>query len=129
MKPTVKLAGEAGIAVMEERDITAKSTIELVFPSMVAVMGVVPKATPVATPDEFMMAASALPLTHVTSLVISSVEPSEKVPVAVNCNVEPTGKSGAGDGVTSIMVTYLGTDVLLMNSLQFPSSGTPPYLQ
>jgi hypothetical protein len=27
--------------------------------------------------------------------------------------VEPTGKSGAGDGVTSIIVTYLDTDVVV----------------
>ena len=66
---------------------------------MVAVILASPGATLVAKPDEDMVAALVVSLAHVTLEVISAVEPSEYVPVAENCWLEPTfklaGEAGA----------------------------------
>jgi hypothetical protein len=49
-----------------------------------------------------MVATLVLELTHVTWDVMSEVEPSENVPVAVNCWVEFIVKSDGDAGSTSI---------------------------
>jgi hypothetical protein len=49
-----------------------------------------------------MVATLVLELTHVTWDVMSEVEPSENVPVAVNCWVEFIVKSTGDAGSTSI---------------------------
>jgi hypothetical protein len=65
---------------------TVKLTAGLVTTSgTVAVILVVPAAIPVAKPDDVIVAVVGVSLDHITSEVISSVEPSVKVPVAVNC--------------------------------------------
>src|SRR5256885_12572923 len=70
---------------------------------MVAVICVVPAATPVASPpDAVMVAVAVVPEAHVTVDVISAVELSLYVPVAVNCCVAPTFKFAGVAGVTAI---------------------------
>jgi hypothetical protein len=65
---------------------TVKLTAGLVTTSgTVAVILVIPAAIPVAKPDDVIVAVVGVSLDHITSEVISSVEPSVKVPVAVNC--------------------------------------------
>jgi len=68
-------------------------------------MLVVPPATPVASPPEAVMVAVAVvPEAHVTVAVISAVELSLYVPVAVNCCVAPTFKFAGVAGVTAMEV-------------------------
>src|SRR5256885_6408128 len=72
---------------------------------IVAVICVVPAATPVASPPEAVMVAVAVvPDAHVTVVVMSAVELSLYVPVAVNCCVAPTFKFAGVAGVTAIEV-------------------------
>lgn len=88
---------------MEVNDITMRATLRLVTPSRVAVILVVPTATPVAKPVELIVAVAGVALTHVTWELTSAVEPSEYVPMAVNCCVEPTARFAGVAGVTVIV--------------------------
>ena len=63
---------------------------------------VVPTATPVTKPLGEMVTVAGVSLIHVTSEVMSSIEPSVKIPVAVNCCVAPTAKFTGEAGVTEI---------------------------
>jgi hypothetical protein len=74
-----------GVTAMEVRDITINAMLLLLIPSKVAVMLVVPAATPVAKPVELIVAVAGVALAHVTWELTSAVEPSEYVPIAVNC--------------------------------------------
>jgi len=58
-----------------------------------------------------IVAVAGVPLAHVTRLVISAVEPSEKVPVAVNCCVLPS----AIGGLTGDMVMESRTGAVIVS--------------
>ena len=105
-EPTPKISGVAGVTVMEDKagaGTIVKITTGLVTLEKVAVIFVVPAATPVAKPAEDMVAMFVSELTHTTLDVMSLVEPSAYVPVAVNCKVNPTAKLGSVAGVTAIV--------------------------
>ena len=75
----------------------------LVCPDRDAVILVVPAFMPVKRPPaEIKAALLESELVHVTSSVMSSVEPSEYVAVALNCWVKPAFKLGGDDGVTAM---------------------------
>jgi hypothetical protein len=75
---------------MEVREITVRVTpVEVTVPDA-AVIEDVPAATPVARPEVEMVAVAVVPEAQVTVAVMSEVEPSLNVPVAVNCCVAPT---------------------------------------
>ena len=60
-----------------------------------------PRATAVARPDEVMVATEGLEEFQFAELVISDMEPSVKVAVAVNCRVAPMVIPGEA-GVTTM---------------------------
>jgi hypothetical protein len=61
-----------------------------------AVMFVVPGATPVNNPPLLIVATFVADEVHVTNAVMSTVVPSAKVAVAVNCCVAPTATDAGG---------------------------------
>jgi hypothetical protein len=69
--------------------VTVSVTPALVIPPDVAVILVVPAATPVATPLALIVAVAVLDDVHVTPVVNVCVVPSLKCPVAVNASVCP----------------------------------------
>jgi hypothetical protein len=77
------------------------STVEPEIDDDVAVMVEVPTPAPVASPDALIVAVAVVPELHVTVPVKFCVEPSLKVPVAVNCWVLPLVIDGFA-GVTAI---------------------------
>ncbi len=76
-------------------------------PDKPAVTVVVPSATDVASPVELMVATADLDEAQVTNDDMSCTEPSEKVPMAVNCCVLPRGINDAA-GVMVIDVSTAG---------------------
>jgi len=103
--PTFKCAGDAGVTAIEVIEMTVSVTPGEVTVPIDAVICVVPPATPVASPPEAVMVAVAVvPEAHVTVAVISAVELSLYVPVAVNCCVAPAFKCAGDAGVTAIEV-------------------------
>ena len=78
----------------------------------VAVMVAVPGDMPVASPEEVMVATAGSELAQVTVAVRSWVEPSLKVPVAVNCRGPATRRVTWG-GVTA-RLTRTGTGVTVL---------------
>ena len=117
-EPIAKLRGEFGITAMEDNVtpdvvvgvvevtdvavVTVKITDGLVTPFRSAAILAVPVVTPLANPKSSMVAIGVESLVHVTSELMSTVEPSEYVPVAVNCWVEPTIKLAGEAGATAI---------------------------
>ena len=100
--PPTDIIGLAGVTVMEDRG--AAVTVRVVFPEIVpwvAVMAVVPAETAVARPLLVMVAANVFNELQATDMVISWVVPSENVPVAANCWVDPTEMIGLV-GVTAM---------------------------
>ena len=94
VEPMIKLAGEAGVTAMEDNEglvvvvaagTTVKGTDWLVIPFNDAVMLAVPDVTPLANPKSSIVAIGVESLVHVTSELMSAVELSEYVAVAVNC--------------------------------------------
>jgi hypothetical protein len=79
------------------------------IPPEVAVTVVVPAATAVTRPDELTLAAAGTDELQVTVAVISVTEPSEKLPLAVNCSVEP-GIRFAEEGITVMAVSVTGCE-------------------
>jgi len=78
-------------------------TVRFVDPEIdpdVAVIVAVPATRPLASPAVVMLAMVLATALHVTELVRFWVEPSLKVPVAVNCSVTPIGTEGLA-GVTA----------------------------
>jgi hypothetical protein len=105
-EPTPKISGMAGVTAIDNKagaGTTFKATTGLALPETVAVMLVLPTLTPVAKPSEDMAAMFVSELTHTTLDVMSLVEPSAYVPVAVNCIVNPTAKLFGVAGVTAIV--------------------------
>jgi hypothetical protein len=90
----------------------AAVTVSVVLPMIVpcvAEMTVLPGATPVACPEDEIVAAAGVADIHVTVLETFFVVLSLKVPVATNCCWAPTAIEGEG-GVTAIE-TSVGVDV------------------
>lgn len=90
------------IAILDSVGDTVRVAVLLVTPLKVAVMELLPVATPVAKPAELMVATDVLEELHVTLLVISAVDESEYVPVAVYCCVADTAAVAVA-GVTAIL--------------------------
>jgi hypothetical protein len=87
---------------MEDR--VAEVTVRVVLPEIVpevAVMAAAPAETAVARPLLLTVAANVFNELQATDMVISWVVPSETVPVAVNCWVDPTEMIGLA-GVTAM---------------------------
>ena len=68
--------------IVEVACTTVKLTRGLVTPERVAVISLVPMATALTKPLEFIVATLRLELTQFTSLPMSSSEPSEYSPMA-----------------------------------------------
>ena len=102
--PTAKFSGEAGVTEIEDKIITVKLTGELDIPLNDAVIVTVPAVCPATTPAELKIAMSGALLTHVTWEVMSTVEPSANVPVAVKSWSDPTFRLAGLPGVISIDV-------------------------
>ena len=86
------MLGLAGVTDMEDR--VAEVTVRVACPEVapeVAVMIAVPAATAVAKPLLLTVATDGLDELQMTCGVISWLVPSEYVPEAVNCGVNPTG--------------------------------------
>jgi hypothetical protein len=103
--------GEAGVIAMEERVGAAGVTESMavpVTPLMVAVRVVVPAAAAaVARPAALTVATLVEELLQLAVEVTSPVEPSDQVPVAVNCWVAP-GAMVATEGVTAMLASAGG---------------------
>lgn len=95
------MLGVAGAKAMEARvaEFTVRAPLPEILP-WVAVMVAGPTATAVARPLPLIVATDVFDELQVTCTVISSVVPSEYVPMAVNCWLTPTGRLGA-TGVTA----------------------------
>ncbi len=75
--------------------ITVKVPSGLVTPATDAVIAPVPGARAEATPVPLIVATVGVADAQVTKRVISRIEPSAKVPVAVNCPATPSASSGS----------------------------------
>jgi hypothetical protein len=75
--PTAKSFGGFGVTIIEDSVITDKVIGGLVIPSRVAVILVVPAATPVAEPSESIVATLISELLHIACVLISAVDPFE----------------------------------------------------
>jgi len=102
VEPTFRWAGGAGVTAIEVIAITVSVTPGEVTPLIAAVIEVVPWANAVANPDAEIVAVAVVAEFHVTVAVMSEVDPSLKVAVAVNCCVDPTFKCAGEAGVTAI---------------------------
>jgi hypothetical protein len=87
------MVGFAGVTPMETRDTTVRVVVPETVP-LVAVMVLVPPATPVANPPVEIVAVAVVPDDQVTDELRSFVVLSLYVPVAVNCCVAPTVMEG-----------------------------------
>jgi hypothetical protein len=111
-------AGATAIAVT-----TAGVTVRVVSPLMppsVAVMVDVPVARVDARPVELMLATVASDEFHVTRFVRVRVEPSENVPIAVNCWVRPLATLGSA-GVVAIDTSVVLTTDSVVSPVTAPS--------
>ena len=99
---TVKLNGEDCLIAMDNNFTTDKVTDWLLISSKDAVIFVFPIAIPVAIPLTEIVATVVSELTQVTREEMSEVEPSEYVPVAVNCCMAPMCKLFGSDGSTEM---------------------------
>lgn len=108
--PVVRDA-DAGVIAMEERVGAAGVTVSMavpVTPLMVAVRVVVPAAAAaVARPAALTVATLVEELLQLAVEVTSPVEPSDQVPVALNCWVAP-GAMVATEGVTAMLASAGG---------------------
>jgi hypothetical protein len=89
---TVKLNVEVCLIAIDNNCTTGNVTAVLLILDKAAVISVFPGAKPLAKPLEEMVAAVLFELFQVTLEVISEVDLSEYVPVALNCCVEPACK-------------------------------------
>ena len=100
--PTFKWVGFAGVTAIDCNANTVSVTPGEVTVPWLAVIEVVPAATPVASPVAEIVAVAGVPEFQVTLDEMSDIEPSLNVPVAVNCCVLPTFKWAGLAGVTAI---------------------------
>jgi hypothetical protein len=113
--------GFAGVTAMDSRTAAPTvNTVEPVIPPSVALMVEVPVDNPVASPPLVIVATEVVADAHITWLVRSCVELSEKVPVAVNWSVVPTGILGLA-GVTAIDCKTAAVTVRTVEPLIPPS--------
>src|SRR5207244_3417972 len=85
--------------------VTVTAAVPL-LPSLVAVIGAEPAATPVTRPLPLTVATAVLPLAHVTTRPASGL-PFASFGVAMSCTVAPTDTLGVG-GVTVTDATGAG---------------------
>jgi hypothetical protein len=89
--------------------VTVRLTPGEVIPFRLAVIDVIPTATPVANPRvPAVLLIDAKPVFDEAHVAVEDrfwVEPSLNVPVATNCSVAPMAIDGAGFGVTAIEVS------------------------
>jgi len=84
-----------------------------VIPDTVAVILAVPAATPVAKPDEEMVAIVLSELAQVTGDVMSDIMPFERVPTALNNWEDPTTKLSGDAGVIARPVNVVTGNITL----------------
>jgi hypothetical protein len=94
---------------------------EDVTPPKAAVIALVPPVTPVASPAAEMLATAGVPELQVAVLVISFVDLSEYVAVAVNCCVFPTTIEAVA-GVTAMLTTVGAVTVNVAGADVFPAA-------
>jgi hypothetical protein len=105
---TVAVAGVTAIE-LNVAAVTVK-VAEPDLPPKVAVIVAVPTARPVATPGDTTVATARVPELHVTTLLMSTVVPSEYVPVATKVFVRPIGVEAVA-GVTAIELNVAAVTV------------------
>src|SRR5581483_6990544 len=96
------------------------STVEPLTDPKVALIVLVPAATPVASPAVVIVATEVVPDAHVTWLVTFCVLLSVYVPVAVNCCVVPLAIDGFA-GVTAIDCNAAAVTVSTVEPLTEPN--------
>jgi len=122
--PTVILAEETGVAAIEDNTATGNIIAGLVTPDKDAVMFELPVAIALAKPVVDIATILELELAQVTVEVISAVELSEYVPVALNCKVKPTDKVSGESGVIAIDDNTGATTIKLTAGLVTPVPDT-----
>lgn len=95
------------------------SLVDPVMPLIEAEMVAVPALTAVARPALEMVATETVSEAQVTWLVMSCVELSVKVAVAVNCSVVPAAMEGLA-GVTAMDCRAAGVTVTLVDPVMLP---------
>jgi len=102
VEPTIKFAGDDGSTLIEVNNFTVNGTDVLAMPSKLAIILAVPMPTLVTKPVAEIVAVFVLSLAHITREFMLFFEPSEYVPVALSCTLEPTFKIVSEAGVTEI---------------------------
>lgn len=110
----VGVAVGVGVGVGIGGEVTV-SVVLPVTPPLAALIVLVPAATAVARPVELMVAWAVFEELQVTLPVRFCVEPSVKVPVAMNCWVVPSGMEGLA-GVTAIEASVGSISVALTSA-------------
>jgi hypothetical protein len=103
---TVKLKGEDCLIAIDINFTTGNVIAVLLIPDNDAVITVLPADKPVARPVVEMLAADVSELVQVTREVMSEVEPSAYVPVALNCCVDPWCKLSGCVGFTAMEANF-----------------------
>jgi hypothetical protein len=117
------MLGKAGVTDTEARTAGVTVTlVEPVIPERLAVTRLLPTATLVANPLLFTVTIVARCVVQAAVLVISSVLPSLKVPVAVICSVVPKAIEGLV-GVTAIE-TKVWADKKVAEAIQNRTTAT-----
>jgi hypothetical protein len=109
----------AGETAMEASVFAGAAIVRVAVPlsaPMVAVTVVEPAATPVAIPDEVMVATFPFASAQVAEEVTSAIEPSLYVACAVNCSVAPTARLAVA-GEAAIELRTLVVPPELMDEL------------
>ena len=114
------IEGSTGVTAIETS--TVAVTLRLVEPEMLPSVAEIvadwPAVTPFARPAELTVAA-AFDEAQVTESVMFCVDPSEKVPVAVNWIVFPSATDGVV-GVTAIETSAAGVTLRLVEAEMLP---------
>ena len=117
----VAITGLAGVTAMPCRvaEVTVRTVEPLTNPRL-ALMLLVPAASPVARPLEPIVAVAEVAEAQVTAAVRSRCEPSEYVPVAVNCWFAPIAITGLA-GATAMLTRVAAVTVKVVLPLTLPS--------
>src|SRR6266853_1894158 len=107
--PTRMLAVAGEIATEATGTVVTVIAAVLLLPSLIAVIGAEPEATPVTTPPGLTRATVVSPLAHVT-VRPARVPPAESFGVAVSCTVCPT-RMLAVEGASATEATGTGDTV------------------
>src|SRR5215469_18109053 len=111
MLPTERVVLGGSMAIdCTDGAVTVSTSIGEVTPSRLAVMLLVPVPTAVASPAALIVATVVVAEFQVTCAVRSVTDPSEYIPVAVNCCVRPFGMDGL-PGVTAIVCSVAAVTV------------------